>query len=44
MLARSSGEEIGTYFEKIMTSELSGNMRDICRAGALTLKPFAFKA
>ncbi|KAG6400836.1 hypothetical protein SASPL_137680 [Salvia splendens] len=40
----TSGEEIGTYVEKLMTSELSGNVIDICPVGALTSKPFAFKA
>ncbi|XP_042477411.1 NADH dehydrogenase [ubiquinone] iron-sulfur protein 1, mitochondrial [Macadamia integrifolia] len=44
MLGRGSGEEIGTYVEKLMTSELSGNVIDICPVGALTSKPFAFKA
>ncbi|KAJ6707361.1 NITRATE FORMATE IRON DEHYDROGENASE [Salix viminalis] len=29
MLGRGSGEEIGTYVEKLMTSELSGNVIDI---------------
>ncbi|KAJ7964455.1 NADH dehydrogenase [ubiquinone] iron-sulfur protein 1, mitochondrial [Quillaja saponaria] len=41
---RVSGEEIGTYVEKLVTSELSGNVIDICPMGALTSKPFAFKA
>lgn len=44
ILGRGSGEEIGTYVEKLMTSELSGNVIDICPVGALTSKPFAFKA
>lgn len=44
MLGRGSGEEIGTYVEKLMSSELSGNVIDICPVGALTSKPFAFKA
>ncbi|KAL9233716.1 hypothetical protein vseg_008674 [Gypsophila vaccaria] len=44
MLGRGSGEEIGTYVEKLMTSELSGNVIDICPVGALTSKPYAFKA
>ncbi|KAG6403303.1 hypothetical protein SASPL_135520 [Salvia splendens] len=44
MLGRGSGEEIGSYVEKLMTSELSGNVIDICPVGALTSKPFAFKA
>ncbi|KAB2074878.1 hypothetical protein ES319_A07G180500v1 [Gossypium barbadense] len=44
MLGRGSGEEIGTYVEKLMTNELSGNVIDICPVGALTSKSFAFKA
>ncbi|KAF9664144.1 hypothetical protein SADUNF_Sadunf17G0125600 [Salix dunnii] len=44
MLGRGSGKEIGTYVEKLMTSELSGNVIDICPVGALTSKSFAFKA
>ncbi|PPE02461.1 hypothetical protein GOBAR_DD00516 [Gossypium barbadense] len=44
MLGRGSGEEVGTYVEKLMTSELSGNVIDICPVGALTSKSFAFKA
>ncbi|XP_044506012.1 NADH dehydrogenase [ubiquinone] iron-sulfur protein 1, mitochondrial-like [Mangifera indica] len=44
ILGRGSGEEIGTYVEKLMTSELSGNVIDICPVGALTSKPFAFKS
>ncbi len=44
--ATSRGElmEVGTYIEKALTSELSGNMIDICPVGALTSKPYAFKA
>ncbi|CAO2816404.1 unnamed protein product [Amaranthus hypochondriacus] len=44
ILGRGSSEEIGTYVETLMTSELSGNVIDICPVGALTSKPFAFKA
>ncbi|KAL2521893.1 NADH dehydrogenase [ubiquinone] iron-sulfur protein 1 [Forsythia ovata] len=44
ILGRGSGEEIGTYVERLMASELSGNVIDICPVGALTSKPFAFKA
>ncbi|XP_074324998.1 uncharacterized protein LOC141661884 isoform X2 [Apium graveolens] len=44
MLGHGSGEEIGTYVEKLMSSELSGNVIDICPVRALTSKPFAFKA
>ena len=36
--------EITTYLEKSMTSELSGNVIDLCPVGALTSKPYAFEA
>ncbi len=35
---------IGTYVEKAMESELSGNVIDLCPVGALTSKPFRFSA
>ncbi|MCZ6525656.1 MAG: NADH-quinone oxidoreductase subunit NuoG [Gammaproteobacteria bacterium] len=35
---------IGTYIEKSMCSELSGNIIDLCPVGALTSKPFRFSA
>lgn len=35
---------IGTYIEHNVTSELSGNMIDLCPVGALTAKPFRFSA
>jgi NADH dehydrogenase/NADH:ubiquinone oxidoreductase subunit G len=38
----SHHEEIKTYVERLMTSELSENVIDICPVGALTSKPFAF--
>ncbi len=41
---RGEHMEIGTYVEKNVTSELSGNMIDICPVGALTSKPFRFSA
>lgn len=44
VLGRGGSEEIGTYVEKAMASELSGNVIDICPVGALTSKPFAFTA
>ena len=46
MGATSRGEsmEVGTYIEKALTSELSGNLIDICPVGALTSKPYAFVA
>src|SRR5690606_10273624 len=43
-LGRGEHMEIGTYIESAVTSELSGNMIDICPVGALTSKPYAFKA
>jgi NADH-quinone oxidoreductase subunit G len=39
---RGEDMEIGTYIEKALSSELSGNMIDICPVGALTSKPYAF--
>ncbi|HEY9080032.1 NADH-quinone oxidoreductase subunit NuoG [Magnetovibrio sp.] len=36
--------EIGTYVNNAITSELSGNMIDLCPVGALTSVPYAFKA
>jgi len=36
--------EIGTYTEKVLDSELSGNVIDLCPVGALTSKPYAFTA
>lgn len=41
---RGEDMEIGTYIGSAITSELSGNMIDICPVGALTSKPFAFEA
>jgi NADH-quinone oxidoreductase subunit G len=42
--ARGENMEIGTYVEHALTSELSGNLIDICPVGALTSKPYAFVA
>ncbi len=42
--ARGENMEIGTYIEKALTSELSGNLIDICPVGALTSKPYSFVA
>jgi len=36
--------EIDTYIEKALSSELSGNIIDLCPVGALTSKPYAFAA
>jgi NADH-quinone oxidoreductase subunit G len=40
--ARGENMEVGTYVEKALSSELSGNLIDICPVGALTSKPYAF--
>ena len=39
---RGEHMEIGTYIEKALTSELSGNMIDLCPVGALTSAPYAY--
>ena len=43
-LGRNEALEIGTYVEKAIGSELSGNIIDLCPVGALTSKPYAFTA
>lgn len=44
LLNRGEDVEIGTFIDKAVSTELSGNMIDICPVGALTNKPYAFKA
>jgi NADH-quinone oxidoreductase subunit G len=41
---RGEDMEITTYLEEAMTSELQGNVVDLCPVGALTSKPYAFTA
>jgi NADH dehydrogenase (ubiquinone) Fe-S protein 1 len=41
---RGNDMQIGTYVERNVNSELSGNIIDLCPVGALTSKPYAFKA
>ncbi len=41
---RGNQMEIGTYVDKVLDTEMSGNVIDICPVGALTSKPFAFSA
>ncbi len=41
---RGENVEVGTYVEKALSSELSGNLIDICPVGALTSMPYAFVA
>ena len=43
-IGRGEDMEITTYLETAMTSELSGNIADICPVGALLPKPQNFKA
>ena len=43
-IGRGEDMEITTYLEHAMTSELQGNVVDLCPVGALTSKPFAFTA
>ena len=41
---RGEHMEIGTYITRNVTSEMSGNVIDLCPVGALTSKPFRFSA
>ena len=41
---RGENTEIGTYVERALSSELSGNLIDLCPVGALTSRPYAFVA
>lgn len=41
---RGNDMQIGTYVEKLLLSELSGNIIDLCPVGALTNKPYSFVA
>ena len=43
-LNRGTSTEIGNYIPKLFDSEMSGNVIDLCPVGALTSKPYAFKA
>ncbi len=43
-MERGENLQIGTYVGKPLMSELSGNVIDVCPVGALTNKPFRFKA
>jgi NADH dehydrogenase (ubiquinone) Fe-S protein 1 len=41
---RGNDMQIGTYLERNLDSEMSGNVIDLCPVGALTSKPYAFRA
>jgi NADH-quinone oxidoreductase subunit G len=43
-LGRGEWMEIGTYLERSVDHELSGNVIDVCPVGALNSKPFRFRA
>ncbi len=44
VLNRGEHEEIGTFVEHMLDSELSGNMVELCPVGALVAKPSLFTA
>ena len=41
---RGEDMKVGTYIEKAISSELSGNIIDLCPVGALTSKPYRYQA
>jgi NADH-quinone oxidoreductase subunit G len=43
-VGRGENMEITSYLEKAVTSELSGNVVDLCPVGALVSKPYSFEA
>jgi NADH-quinone oxidoreductase subunit G len=43
-IGRGEDMEITTYLDRAMSSELQGNVIDLCPVGALTSKPYEFKA
>ncbi|SNY93735.1 NADH-quinone oxidoreductase subunit G [Cohaesibacter sp. ES.047] len=44
LVGRGEDAEITTYLEAALTSELQGNVIDLCPVGALTSRPYAFTA
>jgi len=44
MLYRGEDSQVTSYLEKALTSELSGNLVDLCPVGALLAKPYSFEA
>ncbi|MCB8838503.1 NADH-quinone oxidoreductase subunit NuoG [Aurantimonas sp. VKM B-3413] len=44
LVGRGEDAEITTFLEQAMTSELQGNVIDLCPVGALTSRPYAFQA
>jgi NADH-quinone oxidoreductase subunit G len=43
-IGRGENMQITSYLEKAVTSELSGNVIDLCPVGALTSRPYAYEA
>lgn len=43
-LNRGENAEIGTFIQKAVSTELSGNLIDVCPVGALLSKPYSFRA
>jgi NADH-quinone oxidoreductase subunit G len=43
-MGRGENVEIGTYIQHNIESELSGNIIDVCPVGALTSRPFRYRA
>ncbi|MCW2309297.1 NADH-quinone oxidoreductase subunit NuoG [Rhodobium gokarnense] len=44
LIGRGEDAEITTYLERALTSEMQGNVIDLCPVGALTARPYAFHA
>ena len=44
LIGRGEDAEITTYLEAALTSEMQGNVIDLCPVGALTARPYAFHA
>src|SRR5690242_1799838 len=44
LIGRGEDAEITSYLERALSSELQGNVVDLCPVGALTSKPYAFQA
>ena len=44
IIGRGEDVEVTTYLEKSLSSEMQGNVIDLCPVGALTARPYAFQA
>jgi NADH dehydrogenase/NADH:ubiquinone oxidoreductase subunit G len=44
LIGRGSSIEISNFLSKVILSEVSGNLIDLCPVGALTSKPYSFVA